>query len=394
MEALAAARTWAGSAQKQRPPGLQLRLSCGGSVVTVSAAEFVWDGEGAVVGAGGLAASVEGLVATPLANWLQEKVASLFEKEESGGREGEGWAVRHRGHLYGLEVLHYAAELLETGEEGHGEAELVELPRSFAWRADADPSLRSLQLLLQAEAQYYSSVEGGMEEALVLLEQARKIDPGNAMIELRRGAVLFRLNRRKEAIACLAAQQRLTPRCGRIYWRLGVMLVQDENTLRNALCTMHGGLKYGIHRTRSYSKILSLARKCVLLIWGSAALGGNSGFLPNGVLQMVLDKLSVWDVLRVSCVCFSWSTLASQNSYWTQRLMRDYGEGPHDDKNQARKISSKERYRLLFLRNARNIRVVDWAYPEHLLHKQPVGYVPRFFLCDENRDVMRMVWMA
>ena len=387
MERLAEARSWASAASFAHPTALQLRLLWQGTTVSVPASAFAWKGGEVTAAGSGLLMSVDGLAATSLSNWLQGRTAELLGWTDRV--EGETLAVRHKGHVYGLEVLYHAAELLED----EGEVEVVVLSCSFAWREDVG-ELRSLQLLMQAEAHYYSSAEGGLEASLKLIEEARLLDPGNALIELRRGAALFRLGNRRNAIACLVAQQRLTPRCGKIYYRIGMMLIEDESTLRSALCTMHGGLHYDIHRTRSYSKILSLARKCVLLIWGPVALGASSGNLSNVVLQMVLDELPIWDVLRVSCVCFSWSAFASQNNYWARRLICDFGIDPQNEKEFC-KVSCKERYRLALCKNAQCIRVVGWAVPQHFVMLEKDANVPGFYLFEGiRRDVLRMVWMG
>jgi tetratricopeptide (TPR) repeat protein len=269
----------------------------------------------------------------------------------AGKEEGLTRPVR-----YGLELLHHAPELLAD------DARLLALPPSFPWNAGVvDASLEPLQLLLRAEASYYAGhAEAAerteaLESALQLLERARQLRPGHLQVELRRAAVLSRLGRRSEAIRALVAQQKETPGAARLYWRVGTLLAQDENTIRTALVTIHGSTRFGVAGSRLYfPRLVSLARRCVLLLWGSGALGSRAGFLPNGVLQMVLDKMPIWDVLRMSCVCFSWATFASQESYWRSRLARDWTK---EHWQHLSAVSSKEKYRLVMHKNSTRV----WA---------------------------------
>ena len=252
-----------------------------------------------------LAASLDGRAATPLHNFVQGLVGAKLRKR-LGEAAPAAVCIRHRAApeapelTYGLELLHHAPEVLAAaGSAGR----LAALPLSFPWdrseEGAADPEqLEPLRLLLRAEALYHGSQasEGEAAEAalaaLALLERAAELQPGNLAVELRRAAVLGRLGRRAAAVKCLVALQSCCPRAARLYWRVGTLLAAEEATARTALVTIHGSLRWGVAGSRLYfPRLLSLARRCVLLLWGSAALGGAAGFLPNGVLQMVLDKV-------------------------------------------------------------------------------------------------------
>ncbi len=376
MEALAAARKWVVDAPPVASARLTITLSYEGegrkaTVVTSELDSF----SAHTVCPPSLFVSVEGAVATPLNNFLQalvkERLGDDAELPQAGfcllgtARGADG---SQRVMTYGLDVLYHSAELLadEDNEECcTGRAKLVPLPLSFPWSSGRDPLLEPLRLQLQAEARCASSAtteeeaREHCEAALELLDQARAMQPGNGPIEVRRAAVLNKMGRKQEALRALVAQQKMTPGLGRVYWRIGSFLAQEEKTVQNALVTVHGGLRWGVARTRTYPKLLSLARKCVLLTWGSAALAANSGYLPNGVLQLVLDHLSVWDVLRVSQVCYSWSVFASLDSYWRRRLTRDWGAGTQNKMTtyEYLRASPKRQYRLLMCASSRRITI-------------------------------------
>jgi hypothetical protein len=203
--------------------------------------------------------------------------------------------------------------------------------------------------------------------------------------------VLSRLGRRGEAIRALVAQQKETPAAARLYWRVGTLLAQEENTIRTALVTIHGSTRFGVAGSRLYfPRLVSLARRCVLLLWGSGALGSRAGFLPTGVLQLVLDKLPIWDVLRMSCVCFSWATFASQESYWRRRLARDWTK---EQLHFQRAPLSKEKYRLAMVNAATTVWAEGFATIAELSRIAPPYPVHRLWNV-ELRDAPRFVWRA
>ncbi len=166
-----------------------------------------------------LDASVDGALQTPLDNFLRAQISDRLEaaavatgdksvvralRKELNNRQGCNFALRRKQCVYPLAVLHSSPEVLCDPVGGHGDAELLFLPRVFPWSKDVNPHLDALGFFFRAQYQYYAVVDNvtamrnNMSEALTLMESAHKAEPTNAWFVARHAAVLVKLGRKKE----------------------------------------------------------------------------------------------------------------------------------------------------------------------------------------------------
>jgi hypothetical protein len=222
-------------------------------------------------------ASVDGPLSNALDQFLRGLIASKLELEESSC---PSFAVRDAdGHVYPLSTLYNEMEMLD-GQR----CALVGLPALFPWAAGGP---EALQLLLRAEASVGESADEAGSGAVSLVEQARRLDAGNTVIEMRYASLLSRAGRTSEALQVLAAQQKLAPACGRLFYRAARVLVAagGESRLRTALVTLYNGhARSNILATRASAKMVRLARKCLTGLWGTVMAFGVAT-IPNGVMQ-------------------------------------------------------------------------------------------------------------
>jgi hypothetical protein len=126
---------------------------------------------------------------------------------------------------------------------------------------------------MRGEAFYFGSpaTEDSLElfeKALPLLQEAHGLEENNAMIVNRLAACLLKLGKKKKPIELLAHQQKITPYCSKIYWRMCWLLYCSDHH-RNCLVTLHGASKY-LTRSKTWSKLVSLARRILVVLFGSS----------------------------------------------------------------------------------------------------------------------------
>ena len=335
----------------------------------------------------GLEVSTDGALSSPLKDFLNMLICQRF-----GLSPPADFAIERGSHTYGVEVLHHAPELLcEDFTQGHGQARLILLPRYFPFcKMDESIGLEALWNYARGEALYYGSpaTPGSVdlyEKALPLLEEAHTSQPNNAMFTHRLAACLIRLGKKRRAVQLLAEQQKVV-QCAKIYWRMCWLLYSTEK-FRNCLVTLHGGAAKYLTRSKTWSKFCSLARRCLVVMYGSAVLSDSIATqIGYGVMHMILLKLPVWDVLRASQVCFAWNTFASFELFWKKRIRNDFGSDFDEVFHNC-----KQHYRKLLNQRSRILKIGGVAVVEgdsQQLNK------PGFRLWKEPqfRDVSRFVW--
>ncbi len=104
----------------------------------------------------------------------------------------------------------------------------------------------------------------------------------------------------RQAIALLVAQNKATPHVSKVYWRTAWLLFSDEKP-EHALVTLYRGAQHGVTKTKMGSKLATLARRCMLELYGPVAFGNAvSTYIGAGVLQVY----SVCDEATFLCVFF------------------------------------------------------------------------------------------
>ena len=328
-------------ALEESPSDLKIRLAFAGHKITICSQSDLQDFDVRAFSPT-LDASVS--LESPLDKFLRDLICQrLLEVADPGlaaalssSSSTTSFAIRKGFQHYPLGVLYEAAELLCKGlEEDAGcSAILVALPSSFPYtKLDGENvKLEGLKQYLLGEAQYFANDMS--EQALRKLELAVSMEPENAMFVHRLASCESRLGRNKSAMRRLAEQQRLTPTCGMLYWRLGKILIHNYGRYENVLVTLHGGQqRHGLGKTRAWGRLLRMARKSIVHLFGARALSSDNAAvltLTQGVLHMVLLKLTFWDALRVAQVCLSWSIFGRADSLWRRYLKLHFPEETYD----------------------------------------------------------------